>query len=51
MLTKEDLINLIKEFVAEYDDTGCDGCGVVSESFYEKALDYLDLKNHRDKES
>jgi len=35
------LIAVLRALVESYDDTGCDGCGVVSQSAYEAAQGVL----------
>ena len=43
MMTREQrLLAIIRGFVEDYDNTGCDGCGVVSEVVYAEAQRVLE---------
>jgi len=33
----ESLLSVLRDIVEDYDDTGCDGCGVISEAVYDEA--------------
>ena len=38
MMTREQrLLGVLRDIVEDYDDTGCDGCGVISEAVYDEA--------------